>query len=182
MTRLFFSPILLCLAVTFGAVSPRTAEACEVKVGILHSLTGGMAISETPLKDAMLMMIEDVNQRGGLLGCTVVPIVKDPASDWPRFGRLSEEMLIQDEVDVIFGAWTSVSRKEILPAVEQHNGLLFYPVQYEGEESSANVFYTGAAPNQQAIPATDFVIDALERDYLCYWALITSIRVRQTGF
>lgn len=165
MIRFILSPLLICVSLMFGMLHPRSAEACEIKVGILHSLSGGMAISETTLKDVMLMMIDDVNARGGVLGCTVTPVVKDPASDWPRFGRLAEEMLVQDQVDVIFGAWTSVSRKEILPVVEQHDGLLFYPVQYEGEESSANVFYTGAAPNQQAIPATDFMINELERDH-----------------
>ena len=132
-----------------------------IKVGVLHSLSGTMAISETTLKDTMLMLIEDQNAKGGLLGKQLEAVVVDPASDWPLFAEKARELLSVEEVDVIFGAWTSVSRKSVLPVIEELNGLMFYPVQYEGEESSKNVFYTGAAPNQQAIPATDYFLDEL---------------------
>ena len=135
--------------------------ATPIKVGVLHSLSGSMAISETTLKDAMLMLIEQQNVKGGLLGCELEAVVVDPASDWPLFAEKARELLPVNEVDVIFGNWTSVSRKSVLPVLEELNGLLFYPVQYEGEESSKNVFYTGAAPNQQAIPATDYFLDEL---------------------
>ncbi|WP_243836014.1 urea ABC transporter substrate-binding protein [Modicisalibacter xianhensis] len=130
-----------------------------IKVGILHSLSGTMAISESTLKDTMLMLIEQQNAQGGLLGRQLEPVVVDPASDWPLFAEKARQLLEQDKVDVIFGNWTSVSRKSVLPVVEELNGLLFYPVQYEGEESSENVFYTGAAPNQQAIPAVDYLMN-----------------------
>ncbi|MFC3292060.1 urea ABC transporter substrate-binding protein [Modicisalibacter luteus] len=130
-----------------------------IKVGILHSLSGTMAISESTLKDTMLMQIEQQNAQGGLLGRQLEPVVVDPASDWPLFAEKARQLLEQDKVDVIFGNWTSVSRKSVLPVVEELNGLLFYPVQYEGEESSGNVFYTGAAPNQQAIPAVDYLMN-----------------------
>ena len=120
-----------------------------------------MAISETTLKDAMLMLIDQQNASGGLLGCELEAVVVDPASDWPLFAEKARELLTVNEVDVIFGNWTSVSRKSVLPVIEELNGLLFYPVQYEGEESSKNVFYTGAAPNQQAIPATDYFLEEL---------------------
>ncbi|MDC1319975.1 urea ABC transporter substrate-binding protein [bacterium] len=135
--------------------------AAPIKVGVLHSLSGSMAISETTLKDAMLMLIEQQNAKGGLLGCELEAVVVDPASDWPLFAEKARELLTVNEVDVIFGNWTSVSRKSVLPVIEELNGLLFYPVQYEGEESSKNVFYTGAAPNQQAIPATDYFLEEL---------------------
>ena len=135
--------------------------AAPIKVGVLHSLSGSMAISETTLKDAMLMLIEQQNAAGGLLGCDIEAVVVDPASDWPLFAEKARELLTVSEVDVIFGNWTSVSRKSVLPVIEELNGLLFYPVQYEGEESSRNVFYTGAAPNQQAIPATDYFLEEL---------------------
>jgi len=134
---------------------------CPVKVGVLHSLSGTMAISETTLKDTMLLLIEDQNAKGGLLGCQIEAVVVDPASDWPLFAEKARELLTVHNVDVIFGNWTSVSRKAVLPVIEELNGLLFYPVQYEGEESSRNVFYTGAAPNQQAIPATDYFLEEL---------------------
>ena len=127
-----------------------------IKVGVLHSLSGSLGISETTLKDTMLFMIDEQNKKGGLLGKQLEAIVVDPASDWPLFAEKARELLTVQEVDVIFGCWTSVSRKSVLPVIEELNGLLFYPVQYEGEESSKNVFYTGAAPNQQAIPATDY--------------------------
>ncbi len=138
-----------------------SAAQAEIKVGILHSLSGTMAISETTLKDTMLMLIEQQNAKGGLLGEQLVPVVVDPASDWPLFAEKARELLTVADVDVMFGCWTSVSRKSVLPVIEELNGLLFYPVQYEGEESSKNVFYTGAAPNQQAIPATDYFLEEL---------------------
>ncbi len=136
-------------------------DACPIKVGVLHSLSGSMAISETTLKDVMLMLVEQQNAKGGLLGCEIEAVVVDPASDWPLFAEKARELLTVNEVDVIFGNWTSVSRKSVLPVIEELNGLLFYPVQYEGEESSRNVFYTGAAPNQQAIPAVDYFLEEL---------------------
>ncbi len=138
-----------------------TSAMADIKVGILHSLSGTMAISETTLKDTMEMLIEQQNAAGGLLGEELVAVVVDPASDWPLFAEKARELLTVHEVDVIFGNWTSVSRKSVLPVIEELNGLLFYPVQYEGEESSKNVFYTGAAPNQQAIPATDYYLEEL---------------------
>ena len=133
----------------------------DIKIGILHSLSGTMAISETTLKDTMLMLIEKQNAKGGINGEKLVPVVVDPASDWPLFAEKARELLTVQGVDVMFGCWTSVSRKSVLPVIEELNGLLFYPVQYEGEESSKNVFYTGAAPNQQAIPATDYYLEEL---------------------
>jgi urea transport system substrate-binding protein len=129
-----------------------------IKVGVLHSLSGTMAISETTLKDVMLMLIEEQNKKGGLLGKKLEAVVVDPASDWPLFAEKARELLDKEKVSAVFGAWTSVSRKSVLPVFEELNGLLFYPVQYEGEESSKNVFYTGAAPNQQAIPAVDYLM------------------------
>lgn len=147
------------LCITGSAALADCAD--PIKVGVLHSLSGSMAISETTLKDAMLMLIEQQNTKGGLLGCELEAVVVDPASDWPLFAEKARELLTVNEVDVIFGNWTSVSRKSVLPVIEELNGLLFYPVQYEGEESSKNVFYTGAAPNQQAIPATDYFLEEL---------------------
>jgi urea transport system substrate-binding protein len=129
-----------------------------IKVGILHSLSGTMAISETTLKDTILMMIDAQNKKGGLLGKKLEPVVVDPASNWPLFAEKAAQLLEKDKVAVVFGCWTSVSRKSVLPVFEKDNGLLFYPVQYEGEESSKNVIYTGAAPNQQAIPAVDYLM------------------------
>lgn len=137
---------------------PVSHAADAIKVGILHSLSGTMAISETSLKDVALMAIEEINDAGGLLGRQVEPIVVDPASDWPLFAEKARELIQQEKVAVTFGCWTSVSRKSVLPVFEELNGLLFYPVQYEGEESSFNVFYTGAAPNQQAIPAVEYLM------------------------
>ena len=130
----------------------------KIKVGVLHSLSGTMAISETSLKDVALMAIEEINTEGGLLGKQLEPVVVDPASDWPLFAEKARELIQKHKVAVTFGCWTSVSRKSVLPVFEEHNGLLFYPVQYEGEESSYNVFYTGAAPNQQAIPAVEYLM------------------------
>ncbi|MCI5042396.1 MULTISPECIES: urea ABC transporter substrate-binding protein [Donghicola] len=145
--------------------SPALAQDCPadgpIKVGVLHSLSGTMAISETTLKDTMEMLVAAQNEKGGVLGCELEAVVVDPASDWPLFAEKARELLTVHEVDVIFGNWTSVSRKSVLPVIEELNGLLFYPVQYEGEESSKNVFYTGAAPNQQAIPAVDYFLDEL---------------------
>jgi urea transport system substrate-binding protein len=142
-----------------GIVSANFAVAQDtIKVGVLHSLSGTMAISETTLKDTVLMMIDAQNKKGGLLGKKLEPVVVDPASDWPLFAEKAAQLLEKDKVAVVFGCWTSVSRKSVLPVFEKDDGLLFYPVQYEGEESSKNVIYTGAAPNQQAIPAVDYLM------------------------
>ncbi|OUS22338.1 urea ABC transporter substrate-binding protein [Rhodobacterales bacterium 59_46_T64] len=140
---------------------PAWAADDTIKVGVLHSLSGTMAISETTLKDTVLMLIDEQNAKGGVMGKQLEAVVVDPASDWPLFAEKARELLTVQNVDVMFGCWTSVSRKSVLPVIEELNGLLFYPVQYEGEESSKNVFYTGAAPNQQAIPATDYFLEEL---------------------
>lgn len=141
------------------AVTAATAWAADtIKVGILHSLSGTMAISETALKNTALMAIEEINAKGGLLGKKLEPVVVDPASNWPLFAEKARQLITQDKVSVVFGCWTSVSRKSVLPVFEELNSLLFYPVQYEGEELSQNVFYTGAAPNQQAIPAVEYLM------------------------
>ena len=154
--------LLASLATTTALLTaPAWAQDCPVKVGVLHSLSGTMAISETTLKDTVLMLVEQQNAKGGLLGCEIEAVVVDPASDWPLFAEKARELLTVSEVDVIFGSWTSVSRKSALPVLEELNGLMFYPVQYEGEESSKDVFYTGAAPNQQAIPAVDYFLEEL---------------------
>src|SRR6202051_2202935 len=129
-----------------------------IKVGILHSLSGTMAISETTLKDVMLMLIDEQNKKGGLLGKKLEAVVVDPASNWPLFAEKARELITKDKGAAVFGCWTSVSRKSVLPVFKELNGLLFYPVQYEGEESERNVFYTGAAPNQQAIPAIQYLM------------------------
>jgi urea transport system substrate-binding protein len=142
-----------------SALHPAMAEDETIKVGVLHSLSGTMAISETTLKDAMLMLIEQQNAKGGLLGKQLEAVVVDPASDWPLFAEKARELIEGEQVSVTFGCWTSVSRKSVLPVFEELNSILFYPVQYEGEESQRNVFYTGAAPNQQAIPAVDYLKD-----------------------
>jgi len=142
----------LALASTFASAQ------AQIKVGILHSLSGTMAISETVLKDVALMAIEEINAKGGVLGQKLEPVVVDPASNWPLFAEKARQLLTQDKVAAVFGCWTSVSRKSVLPVFEELNGLLFYPVQYEGEELSKNVFYTGAAPNQQAIPAVEYLM------------------------
>jgi urea transport system substrate-binding protein len=144
---------------TAGIVLSNLAAAQgTIKVGVLHSLSGTMAISETTLKDTILMMIDAQNKKGGLLGKKLEAVVVDPASDWPLFAEKAAQLLEKDKVAVVFGCWTSVSRKSVLPVFEKDDGLLFYPVQYEGEESSKNVIYTGAAPNQQAIPAVDYLM------------------------
>ena len=165
MKRIHACLVLLAVALTGCGGSgdaPETAEGPTgdpIKVGVLHSLSGTMAISETTLKDTVLMMVDEQNARGGLLGRPVEAVVVDPASDWPLFAERARELLESEQVDVVFGCWTSVSRKSVLPVFEENNGLLFYPVQYEGEESSKNVIYTGAAPNQQAIPAIDYLMN-----------------------
>ncbi len=146
---------LLTAGLAFSGIA---AAQDVIKVGVLHSLSGTMAISETTLKDTILMMIDEQNKKGGVLGKKLVPVVVDPASNWPLFAEKAAQLLEKDKVSVVFGCWTSVSRKSVLPVFEKDNGLLFYPVQYEGEESSKNVIYTGAAPNQQAIPAVDYLM------------------------
>jgi len=144
------------LALSMAVAMPANAQE-TIKVGILHSLSGTMAISETTLKDVMLMLIEEQNKKGGLLGKKLEAVVVDPASDWPKFAEKARELISKDKVAAVFGCWTSVSRKSVLPVFKELNSILFYPVQYEGEESERNVFYTGAAPNQQAIPAVDYL-------------------------
>jgi urea transport system substrate-binding protein len=151
------------LAATAGlalgfALSPALAADDTIKIGILHSLSGTMAISETTLKDVMLMLIDEQNKKGGVLGKKLEAVVVDPASNWPLFAEKARELITKDKVAVVFGCWTSVSRKSVLPVFKELNSILFYPVQYEGEESERNVFYTGAAPNQQAIPAVDYLM------------------------
>ncbi|MBX9942576.1 MAG: urea ABC transporter substrate-binding protein [Reyranella sp.] len=149
---------LVAAGLLAGAAGSAFAQGAPIKVGILHSLSGTMAISETTLKDVMLMLIEEQNKKGGVLGRKLEAVVVDPASNWPLFAEKARELLQKDKVAAVFGCWTSVSRKSVLPVFEELNGILFYPVQYEGEESSRNVFYTGAAPNQQAIPAVDYLM------------------------
>ncbi|MEK8087834.1 urea ABC transporter substrate-binding protein [Aquabacterium sp. A3] len=148
----------VALGVAGLAFSSMAIAADTIKVGVLHSLSGTMAISETVLKDTVLMAIDEINAKGGLLGKKLEPVVVDPASNWPLFAEKAKQLLTQDKVDVVFGCWTSVSRKSVLPVFKENNGLLFYPVQYEGEELEKNVFYTGAAPNQQAIPAVEYLM------------------------
>jgi len=141
-----------------GLISLPALAADTIKVGVLHSLSGTMAISESVLKDTVLMTIAEINARGGVLGKKLEAVVVDPASNWPLFAEKAKQLITQDKVVVTFGCWTSVSRKSVLPVFEETNSLLFYPVQYEGEELSKNVFYTGAAPNQQAIPAVEYLM------------------------
>ena len=148
------TPALLALLTTTGIAAAQE----PIKIGVLHSLSGTMAISETTLKDVMLMLIEEQNKKGGVLGRPLEAVVVDPASDWPLFAEKARELVQVAGADVVFGCWTSVSRKSVLPVFEELNSILFYPVQYEGEESQRNVFYTGAAPNQQAIPAVDYLM------------------------
>ena len=148
---------LLALWLSFAASTVNAAED-TIKVGILHSLFGTMAISESVLKDTVLMLIADQNKKGGLLGRKLEPVVADPASDWDAFAEKAGELLTREKVAVVFGCWTSLSRKAVLPIFEQLNGLLYYPVQNEGEESSRNIFYLGAAPSQQAIPAVRYLM------------------------
>src|SRR5436190_11016487 len=146
------------LTLVASALMPQALAADTIKVGILHSLSGTMAISETSLKDVALMTIDEINAKGGVMGKKLEAVVVDPASNWPLFAEKARGLISQDKVAVVFGCWTSVSRKSVLPVFEELNGLLFYPVQYEGEEISKNVFYTGAAPNQQAIPAVEYLM------------------------
>jgi len=145
-------------AVALGAFAAKAED--TIKIGILHSLSGTMAISETTLKDVMLMLIDEQNKKGGVLGKKLEAVVVDPASNWPLFAEKARELISKDKVSVVFGCWTSVSRKSVLPVFQELDSILFYPVQYEGEESQRNVFYTGAAPNQQAIPAVDYLMSA----------------------
>ena len=146
-------------ATSLGGLSlSAQAQSNTIKVGVLHSLSGTMAISETVLKDTVLMAIDEINAKGGVMGKKLEAVVVDPASNWPLFAERARQLLTQDKVAAVFGCWTSVSRKSVLPVFEELNGLLFYPVQYEGEELSKNVFYTGAAPNQQAIPAVEYLM------------------------
>jgi urea transport system substrate-binding protein len=153
------SKIAAAGAIAASLISSLPARAEDtIKVGVLHSLSGTMAISETTLKDTMLFLIDEQNKKGGLLGKKLEAVVVDPASDWPLFAEKARELVEKDKVAAVFGCWTSVSRKSVLPVFEELNNLLFYPVQYEGEESQRNVFYTGAAPNQQAIPAVDYLM------------------------
>ena len=157
------SRLLTLIAATGLSVLSSLAQAADtIKVGVLHSLSGTMAISETTLKDTVLMLVDEQNKKGGLLGKKLEAVVVDPASNWPLFAEKARELIQKDKVDVVFGCWTSVSRKSVLPVFEELNSLLFYPVQYEGEESSKNVFYTCAAPNQQAIPAVDYLMKDLK--------------------
>ena len=132
-----------------------------IKVGILHSLSGTMAISETPVVDAILLAIDEINNRGGILGKKVVPVIVDGKSDWPTFALEAEKLIVEEEVSVVFGGWTSASRKTMKPVFEKYDHLLFYPVQYEGLEQSPNIIYTGAAPNQQVLPAIDWAKKSL---------------------
>ncbi|MCP8883685.1 urea ABC transporter substrate-binding protein [Devosia sp. XJ19-1] len=160
--NIFSAKSALLAAALAGSVSlsavPAMAQDDTIKVGILHSLSGTMAISETTLKDTMLFLIEQQNAKGGVMGKMLEPVVVDIASDWPLAAELARQLIEVDEVDAVFGCWTSVCRKSVLPVFEELNSLLFYPVQYEGEESQRNVFYTGASPNQQAIPAVDYLM------------------------
>ena len=160
--KVFSSVTKHVLLTGFAGLAFTLAQAADtIKVGVLHSLSGTLAISETTLKDVVLMLVDEQNKKGGLLGKQLEAVVVDPASDWPLFAEKARELISAEETDVIFGCWTSVSRKSVLPVFEELNGLLFYPVQYEGEESSKNVFYTGAAPNQQAIPAVNYLMGEL---------------------
>ena len=157
--RNFISSLTRVAAGAALLASGLSAHAADtIKVGILHSLSGTMAISETSLKDVALMAIDEINAKGGVLGKKIEPVVVDPASNWPLFAEKARQLIAKDHVVAIFGCWTSVSRKSVLPVVKELNGLLYYPVQYEGEELEKNVFYTGAAPNQQAIPAVEYLM------------------------
>ncbi|MBV8605596.1 MAG: urea ABC transporter substrate-binding protein [Pelomonas sp.] len=156
LTRRIFTISSLALAAAAASLPAQAAD--TIKIGVLHSLSGTMAISETALKDMVLMAVDDVNAHGGVLGKKLEPVVVDPASNWPLFAEKARQLITQDKVAVVFGCWTSVSRKSVLPVFEELGSLLFYPVQYEGEELSKNVFYTGAAPNQQAIPAVEYLM------------------------
>ena len=164
----FKSLAKISLALSLACASVSSYAEDTIKIGVLHSLSGTMAISETTLKDTVQMLVEEQNKKGGVLGKKIEAVVVDPASNWPLFAEKARELISKDKVSAIFGCWTSVSRKSVLPVVEELNGILFYPVQYEGEESSKNVFYTGAAPNQQAIPAVDYLL----KQGVKRWALV----------
>jgi urea transport system substrate-binding protein len=171
MTRRFIKTAVAAAALSALAVLPMAGQARAqetIKVGILHSLSGTMAISETTLKDVMLMLIDEQNKAGGVLGKKLEPVVVDPASNWPLFAEKARELITNHKVAAVFGCWTSVSRKSVLPVFRELNSVLFYPVQYEGEESERNVFYTGAAPNQQAIPAVDYL---MKEEKVTRWVL-----------
>ena len=158
--RTFIKSLVLSASIAAIGMPIAASAADTIKVGVLHSLSGTMAISETALKNVALMTIEEINAAGGVLGKKLEPVVVDPASNWPLFAERARQLISQDKVSVVFGCWTSVSRKSVLPVFKELNSLLFYPVQYEGEELEKNVFYTGAAPNQQAIPATEYLMSA----------------------
>lgn len=164
----FKSLAKISLALSLACASVSSYAEDTIKIGVLHSLSGTMAISETTLKDTVQMLVDEQNKKGGVLGKRIEAVVVDPASNWPLFAEKARELISKDKVSAIFGCWTSVSRKSVLPVVEELNGILFYPVQYEGEESSKNVFYTGAAPNQQAIPAVDYLL----KQGVKRWALV----------
>lgn len=164
----FKSLAKISLALSLACASVSSYAEDTIKIGVLHSLSGTMAISETTLKDTVQMLVDEQNKKGGVLGKKIKAVVVDPASNWPLFAEKARELISKDKVSAIFGCWTSVSRKSVLPVVEELNGILFYPVQYEGEESSKNVFYTGAAPNQQAIPAVDYLL----KQGVKRWALV----------
>jgi urea transport system substrate-binding protein len=159
----------LAAAGTLASPAVLRAQTGPIRIGVLHSLSGTMAISETTLKDVMLMLVEEQNKKGGVLGRRIEPVVVDPASNWPLFAERARELISVQRVAAVFGCWTSVSRKSVLPVFEELNNILFYPVQYEGEESSKNIFYTGAAPNQQAIPAVDYLA---AEEKVQRWALL----------
>lgn len=164
-TALLVSSIFSGCSKSEGASGGSSPSGDTIKVGILHSLSGTMAISEVSVKDAEMLAIEEINSKGGVLGKKIEPIVEDGASDWPTFAEKAKKLLQNDKVATIFGGWTSASRKAMLPVVEQNNGLLWYPVQYEGMEASPNIFYTGAAPNQQIVPAVDWLLDNKGKDF-----------------
>lgn len=164
----FKSLAKISLALSLACASVSSYAEDTIKIGVLHSLSGTMAISETTLKDTVQMLVDEQNKKGGVLGKKIEAVVVDPASNWPLFAEKARELISKDKVSAIFGCWTSVSRKSVLPVIEELNGILFYPVQYEGEESSKNVFYTGAAPNQQAIPAVDYLL----KQGVKRWALV----------
>ena len=164
----FKSLAKISLALSLACASVSSYAEDTIKIGVLHSLSGTMAISETTLKDTVQMLVDEQNKKGGVLGKKIEAVVVDPASNWPLFAEKARELISKDKVSAIFGCWTSVSRKSVLPVVEELNGILFYPVQYEGEESSKNVFYTGATPNQQAIPAVDYLL----KQGVKRWALV----------
>src|SRR5512145_1414426 len=162
------------MAALAGLPRLSTAQSKEpIKIGVLHSLSGTMAISEVSLRDVVMMAVEEINQAGGVMGRQIEAVIVDPASNWDLFAEKAKQLLLQDKVSVVFGCWTSVSRKSVLPVFENNNGLLFYPVQYEGEECSRNVFYTGATPNQQLIPAAEYLMSKEGGSYKKFYLLGT---------